>query len=381
MDDSLITILVLLDYSKAFDCANHKLIIAKLKALGFKNSSLKWINSYLTDRSQQVITDKGESSWINLINGVPQGSILGPLLFTILVSDISSNIRFCKYHLYADDTQLYITGKLTEINKLIQNLNEDLNRIANFSDNNCLRLNEGKSVFIILGSSYNMAKIKDLVLPPIKINNKNIKRETTVRNLGITFNETMSWDSEINKCISKGYGKLKQAYRCKNFLNNQSKKIIVQSYLQSQFNYSAIILQNLSKAQMYRIQLFQNTCVRFILNLRKYDHISEGFKSLNFLNMEKLRELQSLTLMHKILNNKAPTYLCEKITYQGDNHEHLTRTRSKIRCTRSKTNFGHNRFFNNIGRKYNDITTTLNISKTLSINTVKAKIKSHFLNN
>ena len=381
MDDSLITILVLLDYSKAFDCANHKLIIAKLKALGFKNSSLKWINSYLTDRSQQVITDKGESSWINLINGVPQGSILGPLLFTILVSDISSNIRFCKYHLYADDTQLYITGKLTEINKLIQNLNEDLNRIANFSDNNCLRLNEGKSVFIILGSSYNMAKIKDLVLPPIKINNKNIKRETTVRNLGITFNETMSWDSEINKCISKGYGKLKQAYRCKKILNNQSKKIIVQSYLQSQFNYSAIILQNLSKAQMYRIQLFQNTCVRFILNLRKYDHISEGFKSLNFLNMEKLRELQSLTLMHKILNNKAPTYLCEKITYQGDNHEHLTRTRSKIRCTRSKTNFGHNRFFNNIGRKYNDITTTLNISKTLSINTVKAKIKSHFLNN
>ena len=186
---------------------------------------------------------------------------------------------------------------------------------------------------------------------------------------------------EINKCISKGYGKLKQAYRCKIFLNNQSKKIIVQSYLQSQFNYSAIILQNLSKAQMYRIQLFQNTCVRFILNLRKYDHISEGFKSLNFLNMEKLRELQSLTLMHKIINNKAPTYLCEKITYQGDNHEHLTRTRSKIRCTRSKTNFGHNRFFNNIGRKYNDITTTLNISKTLSINTVKAKIKSHFLNN
>ena len=97
--------------------------------------------------------------------------LLGPLLFTILVSDISSNIRFCKYHLYADDTQLYITGKLTEINKLIQNLNEDLNRIANFSDNNCLRLNEGKSVFIILGSSYNMAKIKDLVLPFIKIYN------------------------------------------------------------------------------------------------------------------------------------------------------------------------------------------------------------------
>ena len=129
MDNSLITILVLLDYSKAFDCANHKLILAKLKALGFKNSSLKWISSYLSGRSQQVTTDKGDSSWIELLNGVPQGSILGPLLFTILVSDISNEVHFCKYHLYADDTQLYITGKVSEIVKLIKNLNADLERI------------------------------------------------------------------------------------------------------------------------------------------------------------------------------------------------------------------------------------------------------------
>ena len=144
---------------KAFDCANHKLILAKLKALGFKNSSLKWISSYLSGRSQQVVTDKGESSWINLLNGVPQGSILGPLLFTILVSDISNDIKFCKYHLYADDTQLYITGKVQDIRLLIENLNKDLNKIAQFSENNCLRLNEGKSVFIFLGSQQNLTKI------------------------------------------------------------------------------------------------------------------------------------------------------------------------------------------------------------------------------
>ena len=371
---------MLLDYSKAFDCANHKLIFAKLKAYGFKNSSLKWINSYLSGRFQQVVTDKGESNWIELQNGVPQGSILGPLLFTILVSDISNDIKFCKYHLYADDTQLYITGKVQDISNLIKNLNEDLNKIAAFSENNCLRLNEGKSVFIILGSYQNIAKINDLVIPDIVINGKVIEREKTVRNLGITFDETMSWDSEINKCISKGYGKLKQAYRFKNFLSTKSKKVIVQSYLLSQFNYSGIILQNLTKAQMHRIQLFQNTCVRFILNLRKFDHISEAFKSLNFLNMDNSRNIQSLTLMHKILNNKAPSYLCEKIVFQGDNHEHLTRNRTNIRCSTSKTNFGLNRYFNSLGRKYNEISAYLNIPKTLSVNTFKVKLKKYYLN-
>ena len=381
MDNSLITILVLLDYSKAFDCANHKLIIAKLKALGFKNSSLKWINSYLSGRSQQVVTDKGESKWIELQNGVPQGSILGPLLFTILVSDISKDIKFCKYHLYADDTQLYITGKVHEIVDLIKNLNKDLSRIAEFSENNCLRLNEGKSVFIFLGSNQNIAKINELVLPDIIINGKAIKRETIVRNLGINFNETMSWDSEINKCISTGYGKLKQAYRFKNFLNSKSKKIIAQSYLLSQFNYSGIILQNLTKAQMQRIQLFQNTCVRFIMNLRKFDHISGAFKTLNFINMENLRNIQSLTLMHKILNNKAPHYLCEKIVYQGDHHSHLTRNRANIRCSTSKTNFGLNRFFNCTGRMYNELSTSLNFPKTISVNTLKFRLKNYYFNN
>ena len=264
---------------------------------------------------------------------------------------------------------------------LIKNLNSDLKRIAEFSDNNCLRLNEGKSVYIILGSNQNLLKINELVLPPVTINNKTIERETTVRNLGITFNETMSWDPEINKSISCGYGKLKQAYRLKNFLNNKSKKIIAQSYLLSQFNYSSIILQNLTKAQIHRIQLFQNTCVRFILNLRKFDHISGAFNSLGFLNMEKMRDIQSLILMHKILNKKAPIYLREKISFQGDHHLHRTRFRTNIRCSTFKTNFGRNRFFNKFGKKYNEISSSLNFPKTISVNSLKLKLKKFYLNN
>ena len=91
------------------------------------------------------------------------------------------------------------------------------------------------------------------------------------------------------------------------------------------------------------------------MNLRKFDHISGAFKSLNFIKMENLRNIQSLTLMHKILNNKAPNYLTEKIILQGEHHSHVTRNIGNIRCSTSNTNYGLNRFVNFTGRKYNEV--------------------------
>lgn len=379
MDNSEITLLVLLDYSKAFDCANHKLILAKLKSFGFDSNSLKWIKSYLTNRSQQVVTEKGMSNWIELENGVPQGSILGPLLFTILISDISSSIKNCKYHLYADDTQIYISGKVAEIKNLIKLVNEDLNRISQYSVNNCLKLNEGKTVFIIIGSQQNITTLDKAKLPDIIVNNKKIKRERKVVNLGIIFDQYLSWEAEINNTISNSNLKLRQGYNHKRFLSKQSRKSVVQSYILANFNYNSIILQNLTQALVHKLQGFQNTCTRFILNLRKYDHISEGFKSLNMLNMENSRKLQCLTLMHKIVNKKAPKYLNETIVFNQNIHNHDTRGRENLRLPNVRTNFGRNRFMVSTARLYNQLTNELNIPKVTSVDSFKSKIKKHFL--
>ena len=93
LENTELTFLVLLDYSKAFDCANHRLILAKLKAAGLCDEALDWVFSYLSGRSQKVVTGTGESEWEKMTNGVPQGSVLGPLLFTVLVSDIKDVIK------------------------------------------------------------------------------------------------------------------------------------------------------------------------------------------------------------------------------------------------------------------------------------------------
>lgn len=189
----------------------------------------------------------------------------------------------------------------------------------------------------------------------------------------------MSWDPEINKCIKNGYDKLRLAYRFKNLLSKESKKLLVQSYILSQFNYSSIILQNLTKTQIDKLQKFQNTCIRFILNLRKFDHISEGRLSLGFLKMSKIRDLQSLTLMHKIRSGKAPFYLVNRLSFQGDHHNHRTRARANTCTRRFNTNFGKNCFFNCMSKKYNELSNQLNITPQLSILSFKSKLKKYFI--
>ena len=128
LDDSELTILVLIDYSKAFDTINHRILFAKLKALGFHSDAISWIVAYLTDRKQKVKTLKDESGWEHVMNGVPQGSVIGPLLFSIMVYDLKDSIKECDYHMHADDTQAYKKTTLDRINFTINRINEDLKR-------------------------------------------------------------------------------------------------------------------------------------------------------------------------------------------------------------------------------------------------------------
>ena len=109
---------MLLDYSKAFDTVNHKLLLAKMQSLGLHSNALEWFLSYLTGRKQQVVDDKQKSEWRSIISGVPQGSILGPILFSIFVNDLRSNVNTNNMHMYVDDTQLYFHSPVSKTDEL-----------------------------------------------------------------------------------------------------------------------------------------------------------------------------------------------------------------------------------------------------------------------
>ena len=376
LDKSQITILILLDYSKAFDCANHRLILAKLKNAGFDNEALAWVLSYLLGRKQKVINDLGESRWITIKNGVPQGSILGPLLFLVLVSDIYKAIKNGKYHMYADDTQAYYHCSVSSILSCIDKINSDLQNIQLYSDSNCLQLNTAKSNYIIIGSRFNLNKLKTKEIPPIVLNGQVIERKHCVKNLGILFDECFTWTPQVNKIISTSYFKLKQVSRFKNFLSFESKVNVCETYVLCHLNYCDSVYFNITEFLKHKIQKVQNTCFRFIFGLKKYDHISSCFTTLQTLNMEDRRLSHGLTLMRKIKLKIAPTYLIERIMVHADIHKYNTRNKNNIVIDKCKTTMRQKSFFPVFSKLYNEITMDPKY-KNVSMITFRKYIKDH----
>ena len=151
-DNGLVTASVFLDFSKAFDTVDHAILLRKLKSVGLDGNSLSWFHSYLTSRRQITSINDTLSSSLPVTVGVPQGSILGPLLFIIYVNDMPKRfIKHCKIILYADDTLLYYSS--TSANDIKKYVNEDLNLISKWLADNLLTLNCTKSKFLLFGSS------------------------------------------------------------------------------------------------------------------------------------------------------------------------------------------------------------------------------------
>ncbi|CAG4961356.1 unnamed protein product [Colias eurytheme] len=196
------SLLILLDYSRAFDCINIDLLLCKLSYYGFDDDSLQWFKSYLSYRSQMVEL-KAESSqsacssaWAEVSRGVPQGSILGPLLFILYTADVTQCIRHCKYHMYADDIQLYLSFKASEMDIALERLHDDLSRISVWSESNCLSLNSSKTKYMIIGSTHQINSIL-AQQPTIFLNGDPIERVTEVRNLGVVFDEGLRFHKHI----------------------------------------------------------------------------------------------------------------------------------------------------------------------------------------
>ena len=217
------------------------------------------------------------------------------------------------------------------------------------------------------------------MLDEIKLGQDIIEREYAVKNLGVIFDETFSWSKHVNLITAKAYGKLRQAFRFKNFLSPQAKWNLSETYILSQFNYGDIILQGVNKQLIYKIQKIQNSCVRFSFGLRKYDHISSTRKSNNILTMQDRSLLHSLTLMFKITKNIAPNYLTNRITYSNNLHNYNTRRRNYIVPPFARSTIRSLSFFVYIAKKFNEISGCIDFTGS-SINMFKSKVINYLRN-
>ena len=309
-DSGLMTGMILIDLQKAFDTINHTKLLKKLKALGFSEESILWFQSYLTNRTFLVSVDNILSSSCNLKCGVPQGSILGPLLFLIYVNDMPQASDKCDLFLYADDSCLIFQSK--DIDKIESVLNAEFSNLCDWFVDNKLSIHFGqdKTKSILFCSKGKFRKGNKL---NISYNDIEIKQYSKVEYLGCILDETLSGESMALHAIKKINSKIKFLYRQNSFLNKDLRRLLCNALIQPHFDYAiSAWFPNLNKALQRKLQISQNKCIRFCLQSGNRSHIGVNeFKALNWLPVKERSKSCLSTLVYKFFNNKSPVYMSD----------------------------------------------------------------------
>ena len=315
VDLGQVTILVLFDFSKAFDTVCHSRLLIKLRALGFSDIALSWVFSYLTGRTQSVVDERGKcSDWLATTSGVPQGSVLGPLLFTLFINDICSSLEFSQHMIFADDTQIYLSCLPSELDRGINLIAHDVGVIARYASDNGLKLNLAKSKAIILGSRAFVSRLDISTLPRISVDGTALPFVSEVRNLGVMMSSNLSWRSHVLSISRRVHFSLHRLKYHRNVLSRELRSTLVSSLIFPILDYCCLVYNDLSDELNTKLQQLINCSIRFIFDLRRDVHISPYRRSLGWLTV-KSRRLYFLGIAtFNILRGSSPPYLGDLFT-------------------------------------------------------------------
>ena len=245
---------VLMDLSKAFDCINHELLIAKLNSYGFSKNALELLHNYLSNRWQRTKVNNAFSDWSELLVGVPQGSVLGPILFNIYLNDLLWTIEDCCN--FADDTTIYACDKDLEI---VKRKLENNSKIAiQWFKQNYMKLNSDKCKVLICGRTNQPITIK--------IGDFNIKEDDCVKLLGVYIDKKLNFDKHVSKLIKRANSKLTVIKRSFKYLTQTKRKMLLNSFVQSQFSYAPLVWMLHSKSLVSKINRVHKSFLSLLYN-------------------------------------------------------------------------------------------------------------------
>lgn len=312
LDNDNVTLLTLLDFSKAFDTVNHSILLQKLKTdCHLSSSALKLVGSYLSERQQSVVVQNKRSKFIKTTAGVPQGSILGPLLFSIFINDLPISVNNSSVHLYADDVQIYISGKIGMIEDTVSRLNDDLKGIFLWSQRNCLQVNPSKSHCLVIYKT----KLDLSCFPTVCLGSSVLQYVDKAKNLGICFNRTLGWDDHIQSIIGKIYACLRNLSMSKHYTPLSTKLMLVKSLILPIITYGCQIFIGYNAEFRRKLTIAFNNVVRYVFDLRRYDHISPFVKKVLGCTLHSYLTYRTLMFLHLTMTTKQPTYLSNKLRF------------------------------------------------------------------
>ncbi|MES9881523.1 MAG: reverse transcriptase family protein [Sedimenticola sp.] len=296
---------VMVDFKKAFDLVDHSLLLKKLCSYKLSNIAINWFSSYLLNRSQKVSTNNTISEAEHITSGVPQGSILGPLMFLLFINDLPLYTDIVNTDLYADDTTLYDMNK--SIPSVKENLENALEKLSKWCKENGMVINSAKTKVMLVTTHQNQIRLNVQCLG-LKLNDKVLKTVSNDKILGVHIENTLTWSIHTDKIAKKIATNLWLLNTIKDFLSLDHRIQFYKTYIQPHIDYCSIIWGATSQSNLNRLYNLQKRACKIILDY-EYSDIVKNMEELKILNVYERIFLRKAKFMFNVNRNKTPRYI------------------------------------------------------------------------
>jgi len=366
-NDGKNTVATFMDLSKAFDCVNHEILLKKLEHYGINRICIQWVQSYITNRQHYSSWNENNSPTCSLNIGVPQGSILGPLLFLIYINDIVNSSQALTFVLFADDTTVYTSHKY--IDTAINSMNNELQRVAKWFDANKLSLNVSKTQTMLLSR-------KKKLTPSISVSIKDqeIARVAKTKFLGVVVDEHLTWKDHIalisNK-ISKSCGII---FQIRNSLTDSAKKLIYNSLIHPYITYCLNVYASTYPTNLKPLELSQKRAIRALSVVGRRDHTAPLFEHWRILPIKNQITYSSAIFAFKDINNLIDSN--NFLTF-NNNPQYNLRNNDNLRIPQTSNTHSQKFLKYRAVKDWNAISIDIKQSNTLA--NFKRKLKVHLM--
>ena len=374
-DNRQSTILVALDQSAAFDCIDHSTLISRLQhTFGVTGQVLAWLSSYLQSRQSFVRWDDVSSATSVVAYGVPQGSSLGPLLFSLYIVPLSAVIQSfgLMHHQYADDTQIYISVPNDELAVKVDCLERCTAGVHIWLLSNGLQLNPQKSEVIQFAVGRGRAQVD---VDTISISDVDIHPSPAVKSLGVTLDRQLSFDQHVANVCKACYFHTRALRHVRPSLPDDVAKTVACSIVGSRLDYCNSLFAGMSASNFDKLQRVQNTLARVVLRRGKYDHISSALAELHWLPVKQRVSFKVATLAFNVKRENQPSYLRDLLCDYAPSRCLRSSTQDFLRVDRSRTVISSRAFRHVAANSWNSLPSSIRNCNNLC--TFKSKLKTH----
>jgi len=381
LDKGDCSLMSFLDLSAAFDTVDKQILLSRLSTtFGINNTALKWFDSYLSDRTEFVLFNNNRSPVRSVKYGVPQGSVLGPLLFVLYTSDLEliAHDHDVEAHFYADDSQLYIFSKLDKVSAKTaeERLLRCLDSVAEWMKSNRLSLNPSKTQFMRCATQ---RRLSQLNTTPILFRGESITPASSVRNLGVIVDQSLSFRPHISHVVSSCFYQLRRMKSSLKRLPSNTVRDIVNSFVISRIDYCNCLLAKSPQCSLRRLQRVMNAAARLVCGAGRRAHITPLLRDrLHWLRIEQRVTYKLCLLVYKTLHDMAPSYLSELCRPAADNPAR-TKLRSAMQANlqvpRTRTLFGDRAFAVSGPLAWNNLPADLRAANNIIV--FKSKLKTY----